>query len=358
MNSERPSELCVTPPIRATTIRSRASVGGTVCGLFAAVGYTAANICLRAVTGCDPIWVSTVKAFPTVALVGPWLLVHYARGEKVFPSRRVLVILVLTGLLAHLGGNVVFQWSLGVIGMALAVPLTLGTLILAGALLGRSLLGEPVTWRTLASIVILIVAIAMLSLGANEAHRSVVHEGPVIGPVGQAFQPDVEPADAGRENLTHRQPPGQSTQSLGFVAAGVSAALLAGLAYAVLGVVIRYGVTGRASLSVTLVTVASTGVLSLGGWSLWRMGWQGIWDTAPADLATMLVAGTCNAISFVALTRSLQLTSVVYANALNATQAAMAALAGIVFFQEAQSGELIVGLLLTIAGLVLMRQRR
>jgi drug/metabolite transporter, DME family len=60
----------------------------------------------------------------------------------------------------------------------------------------------------------------------------------------------------------------------------------------------------------------------------------------------------------VALTRSLQLTSVVYANALNATQAGLAALAGIVFFQEAQSGELLVGVLLTIAGLVLMRQRR
>lgn len=358
MNSERFPDLPSAPASDAATARSRASWAGTLYGLFAAVGYTAANVCLRAVADCDPVWVSAVKAFPTVVLVGPWLLVHYARGERLLPASRVLVILVLTGLLAHIGGNVVFQWSLGVIGMALAVPLTLGTLILASALLGRVLLGEPVTLRTLTSIVTLIVAIAMLSLGANEAHRAVIRESRGIDPAAPLIRPDYRPLDAGEENLPQRLHPGEPSWSLGFVVAGVSAALLSGLAYAVLSVVIRYGVTGRASLTVTLVTVASTGVLSLGVLSLWRTGWQGLWDTPRADLATMLVAGTCNAISFVALTRCLQLTNVVYANALNATQAAMAALAGIVLFQEAQSGELIVGVLLTIAGLVLMRQRR
>lgn len=325
---------------------------GTACGLFASVIYTAANVCLRAVADCDAVWVSAVKATPTVVLVAPWLVVIWWRGERVLPAPRALAILVLGGLLGQLGGNVLFQWSLGVVGMALAVPLTLGTLILAGALLGRVFLNEPISLRTLASIVLLTAAICLLSLGAGEAHRSV--ETPAatrdaaaeywpVAAVGSETQPT-----ATRDVATEYW----------LVAAGVLAALASGLAYAVLGVVIRYGVTGRASLSVTLVTIASTGVVSLGLVSWWRVGWQGMSDTAPDDLATMLLAGTCNAIAFVALTRSLQLTSVVYANALTATQAGMAAIAGVLFFHEAWSGELVVGVSLTILGVWVMRERQ
>ena len=55
-----------------------------------------------------------------------------------------------------------------------------------------------------------------------------------------------------------------------------------------------------------------------------------------------------------ALTKSLQLTSVVYVNALNATQATLAALAGVLIFQEARSPWLLAGVALTIAGLMLL----
>ena len=58
--------------------------------------------------------------------------------------------------------------------MALSVPLTLGTIIVGGALLGRLFLGEPITARTFASMAALILAITILSLGAGDAHRSVV----------------------------------------------------------------------------------------------------------------------------------------------------------------------------------------
>jgi drug/metabolite transporter (DMT)-like permease len=65
----------------------------------------------------------------------------------------------------------------------------------------------------------------------------------------------------------------------------------------------------------------------------------------------MLAAGVCNTVGFTALTKSLQLTNVVYVNALNATQATLAALAGVLLFQEALSPWLAAGVLLTIAGL-------
>ena len=58
--------------------------------------------------------------------------------------------------------------------------------------------------------------------------------------------------------------------------------------------------------------------------------------------------------AFVSLTKSLQLTSVVYVNALNATQATLAALAGVLIFKEALSPWLAIGVGLTIGGLMLL----
>lgn len=303
---------------------------GTAYGLVSAVAYTAANTCLRAVADCDPIWVSAMKAFPIVIMVAPWLIVQRSRGQRILPSARVLGALVLASILGQLGGNVLFQWSLGVVGIALAVPLCLGTIILAGAILGRIFLGEPLTCRITLSVATLIVAISVLSLGAGEAHESIIS-----GQTGLVGLPNWL-----------------------VLTAGVGAAALSGAAYSVLGVVIRYGVTGRASIAVTMVTVGLVGAILLGGLSLWRIGLDGIRGTGQQDLSMMVLAGVLNAFAFLTLTKALQLATVVYVNALNATQATMAAVVGVIFFHEALSGELALGVVLTIVGLVLMKERQ
>lgn len=300
---------------------------GTLYGLISAVAYTGANACLRSVASCDPIWVSAVKAAPTLLLVAPWIAVQAARGRKILPEFRVLALLAAGALVGQIVGNVVFQWSLGVVGLALAVPLTLGTMIVGGALLGRTLLHEPLTIRMLASVLVLIAAISVLSLGAGDAYQTVAGE-------------TVE------------------RTSGWLIALGVGAAMLSGLAYSILGVVIRYGVKGRASLAITLFTVSLLGVTSLGSWSYWRIGWQGMWHTSLDEFGMMILAGIFNAGAFLALTKALQLADLIYVNALNATQAAMAAIAGVLIFHEALSGELALGVLLTIAGLMLMKQGR
>ncbi len=268
-----------------------------------------------------------MKALPTLVMVGPWVAVQAWRGRKILPEWRVLGLLAIGALIGQLIGNVLFQWSLGVVGLALAVPLTMGTIILGGALMGRTLLHEPLTVRMLAAVVTLIAAVTVLSLGAGEAHRSVA--GPML----------------------------HGTAAWWLVALGVTGAMLSGLAYSILGVVIRYGVKGRASLSITLLTVSVFGVVSLGGWALWRINWQGMFSTSPDDFGMMLLAGIFNALAFLALTKALQLVNLVYVNALNATQATMAAVAGVLIFHEAPSPELAFGVLLTIAGLLLMKQR-
>jgi drug/metabolite transporter (DMT)-like permease len=293
---------------------------GTLCGLASAVGYTCANAFLRSVDHCDPFWVSAVKALPTVVAMSPVLVLMKRRGQKVWPGLGLAAAIAVGGLMGQVGGNVCFQWSLDKIGMALAVSLCLGGMILSAALFGRIFLAEPVTPRALAGLGLLLAAIFVLSLGAK---------------------------DAGESTSTVKTPPL-------WIALGVAAAAGSGVFYASLNVILRHCFVRGAPLPTTLCIVSSVGILSLGLMSWLRIGHAGMRATQPIDLALMLAAGLCNTIAFVALTKSLQLTSVVHVNALNATQVTLAAIAGVVIFREALSPWLALGIVLTIAGLFLL----
>jgi drug/metabolite transporter (DMT)-like permease len=297
---------------------------GTLCGLFSAAVYTAANAFLRAVNDCDPVWASAVKAVPTVLVMVPWLVVMLRRGQKLAPGIGFVLMVAAGGLVGQIFGNVSFQWALGEIGLALTVPLTLGGMIVAAAVLGRIFLHEPVTPRTAVALSLLLAAICVLSLGAGDARESVA----------------------------------RLTASPWELAAGVGAGCLAGSAYASLNVVIRYTTLRGMPLPTTIFTVATVGLVALTGLSWLRIGGDQMVATKPDDLVMMLLAGVCNAVAFMALTKSLALTSVVYVNGLNATQAMLAAIAGIVLFGEAASPWLMTGVTLTIVGLLLMTRRR
>lgn len=230
-------------------------------------------------------------------------------------------MLVATGLLGQLGGNVAFQWSLGVIGMAHTVPLCMGAIIIGSAILGRIYLNEPLTALTIAALSALIAAIWVLSIGARG-----------IDSVGMLME----------------------AERTWLVTLAVGAACLAGVSYAVLGVAIRRAVIGQASVAATTFCVAATGLLSLGPASVARLGFEQLFQTPPTDFAMMMLAGVFNLVAFVSLARALQITTLVYVNALNASQVALASLAGVVLFHEQPSSALAIGVALTIAGLILM----
>lgn len=289
------------------------------------MGYTATNICLRSVTDSDPVWVTCIKTIPTVLGVAPWLIVRWTRGEQVFPPLNVVAALVGAGLLGQFGGNVVFQWTLGVIGIALTVPLCMGTIIIGSAILGRIFLRESVTGLTITALLVLLTAIWILSLGAQGTSDS-------IGNLGRT--------------------------SPWLVTVAVAAGCTSGFAYAVLGVTIRKAVLGVSTVSATTFCVALVGLLTLAPLTLYRVGVDEILHTKLADFGLMLLAGVFNVIAFVALTRALQITSLVYVNALNATQVAMASVAGIVLFQEQASPALALGVSLTVIGLLIMPRHK
>lgn len=81
-------------------------------------------------------------------------------------------------------------------------------------------------------------------------------------------------------------------------------------------------------------------------------------ETTRGDFGMMLLAGIFNVIAFLALTRALQITSLVRVNALNASQVAMASVAGIVLFQEQASPALTLGVALTVVGLLIMPRHK
>ncbi len=296
----------------------------TLCGIGSAIGYTAANICLRSVTHLDPIWVSAIKALPTVFFFAPAMASRVLRGQTVFPSLRIVLMAIGAAIVGQLFGNVSFQWALGIVGIALAVPLTLGTMIVSGALLGRFLLGDRVTERMMVASVILIVAICVLSFGASEAHAS------------------LRPEESG---------------DLVRVVFGVLAACLSGIAYSVLSVMLRYASNRGTPLSSLLFTVGLTGAVVLGSISFAQHGVDLVVETVARDWQRLIGAGLFNLAAFWMLTKSLHLSSVVFVNVLNASQTAMAAIAGLLLFDEPLTPPVAAGIGLTIVGLLIMRPR-
>jgi drug/metabolite transporter (DMT)-like permease len=212
---------------------------------------------------------------------------------------------------------------MGIVGVALAVPLCLGSMIVGGATLGRFVLNEPITYRMALGLLLLIVAIFVLSGGAHKASASV-----------------------------------SALQSSDQVGLGVAACCASGVFYAIMGAVLRHATREMATLSQALMIVSTVGLAGLAGVSCWSVSSAEFSTITVEQILMMLAAGVLNALAFVALTRALQLMPLVYVHALNATQATMAAVAGVLIFSEAQSSFLVSGLVLTIAGLLLMHGAR
>ncbi|MBN2580141.1 MAG: DMT family transporter [Pirellulales bacterium] len=298
---------------------------GMICCALSAVNYTAANVCLRKLTAldCDPTWVVCNKELVTVLVIGPWLLWWFARGLLRLPPGRDLGIIFVTGLFVQLVGNLGVQWSLGVVGLAVTIPVCYGLMLLGGAALGWWFLREGVSLRAAGAMGLLLVALILLGAGAK------------------ASSP---PADESAAAL-----PG-AWRAIGAVAAAGTA----GVIFAVLAIVIRHTLRRTTPTSVLMVLITGAGVITLGPFCLLREGGQIVRTTTPEQWAWIAGAGIFNLLGFLCLTKGLQLTPVVHANVLNASQVAMAAVAGILFFREAFPLSLTAGVILTIVGILLI----
>ena len=301
---------------------------GFIFACLAGLGYSTANIFLRMVSDQDPAWVSCVKAIPTRVFVIPWLLLRYQKGHRTPPSRRLVLLMTAVSIVGHLAGNVVFQWSLGIIGLALAVPVTTGSMILASAVLGWWLLKEQVSNRTIVAILILFAAIVLLSFGSDEATESVLED------------PDAE------------------ARSLKLATLSVLLVCGSGIGYALFGIVIRHCVQTGMSNPMVLFISSTVGFIVLLIATFISADASVISNTSPENLTYMLLAGVCNFQAFACLVVALRLLTVTSVNLLNSSQIAIAAIAGVVFFNEPITTPLVLGVMLTIAGVMTIGSAR
>jgi drug/metabolite transporter (DMT)-like permease len=290
---------------------------GIVNGLAATLGYSFASAFLRQAAHDPPIWVSTIKAACTAMIFVPWLIALAAKREKILPPWRVIWMLVAVSLFVQICGNVFYQVALAQIGIALAVPVTLGAMVFSGAVLGRVLMNEPLSPKIALGLGILIAAISLLSVGAK--HASGVITSGQSSPLAWLW--------------------------------GALAAIFSGFAYAVLGLGVRQSTQHQIPLATPIVFVSVIGTVALGLLSLLLEGVPRIQAISQVSWMAMIAAGLLNGVAFLALAKALKILPVVYVNAINTLQMVASAFLGLLWFSEPWTHWHLVGLVLSIAGL-------
>jgi drug/metabolite transporter (DMT)-like permease len=341
-------------PNRSPSVASSHYVAaGTLLGLFSALAYTLTNVLLRYLAAeNDVCWISCLKAAPTVVIAAILIAPTMARGRQSWPTPRMLLLLIGTGLVVQIGGNLAFQFALATIGLALTVPLCFATLIFSGAIMGRAWLGEALSMRAITAMSLFVAAIGLLAWHAEHARRALeLSERPTER---KAAHHDIQDHVQNVSNHNTSSTTLANVSSARGISLGLIAAAASGVAYALSAVVIRSAARTE-SIAVTLGTISLTGVVSLGVLSVWRNGLPALLATEPTALALMISAGVLNAAAFFALGKSLKLTTVAHANMLNASQVALAAIAGVLVFDEPADAALGVGIVLMLVGLLIYR---
>ena len=100
------------------------------------------------------------------------------------------------------------------------------------------------------------------------------------------------------------------------------------------------------------------GTIALWSTTLLRIGVGPLETITIEQWGVMAAAGAFNFSAFVALAVALKSLPVVAVNLINASQVALAAVAGVLLFAEPVTGPLIAGIMLTFVGLIMLAKRR
>ncbi len=289
-------------------------------GISAALAYTWTNLLLRRAAGPTDLgwncWATCLKAVPSALAAWGLIAYRWSQGERGLDGWRSFLWLTFNGFFMQFGGNISFQYAMNFGGVALTVPMCFCTLILSGAIGGRVFLGEAVSRRTIVAMWLLVSAILVLSQGANAAAASMR---------GAATSEDVLRA---------------------ILFSGLS-----GLGYGFGGVSIRKAVTGTGTIASTIAPLSTIGVVGPGliAWS--AMGTDGIRAVPWSMTVNLLAAGTFNAIGFFFVGAAMARLPITRVNLINASQIAMCAVGGVVFYREPATAWIAVGTALTLMSL-------
>lgn len=305
---------------------SAATLRALMLGFSAAAAYSVANLALRGLSrpeggiGWD-MWVAGTKAFPTFFVAILMLLNRLRKRQTSFTTWSVVWPIATAALFNQLGGNLAFQMALSRIGLAISVPICFSMIICSGAVVGRFVLGDQVTVRTGISMGMMVASIAFLSTAAQTRSSAL---------------PTVVDSS---------------------VAVGVLLSMISGTAYGVTGVFIRKAVRSQMPVAATLFLFSAAGFLVLCPLSLTVLPLATIAATTSTDWQTIALAGTFNAIGFFSITHAMKHLNISRANVINASQNALCAVGAVAVFGESLSAFALLGIGLTIGGLLILDRR-
>ncbi|MBM4409015.1 MAG: DMT family transporter [Chloroflexi bacterium] len=285
--------------------------------IVAAISYTIVNVMLRAASvSVDPYVGSVLRQIPVAMLAFGAIVIgrrcDLIPGDSTFIGWRFVAALFAGGFLSFFVGNVMYFGGLTEGSLGITVSGVQGGVVFAGVLLGIALLGEQPRreqWLGAAVIAAGLVFVAIAQLGT--------------------------PRD--RWWL------------------GLMFAILAGACYASTNVVTRMVQRVRPVLFVVLAGTSLGGLVPLtlvivaqamtsGGAAFRTLEWSAV--------GIVLLAGAFNALALVGLTQAMRDTTVATTNTLSSSQLVFSFFASVLLFSETGSPEMLLGVVLVMAGIV------
>ena len=300
----------------------RSSTFGLLCCMISASAYSGANIAMKQLSdlGTNDCWATAGRETMTVLIVGPYLLWQTVRNRDYWPSWKIISLLIVMGLGTQLIGNLGYQFSLGVIGLSLTIPIIFASMLVTTALTSVIFLREKISLRAFCAICLLGLAIGVLQFGTGEP--------------------------ATDESLATSK---TSLASLAFLAS-----CLAGAIYGAMNVTIRHAMTQGTHKPGVLVIITGIATVTLFPYLMVQNGTAVIAQTSGEQWLLILASGLCNLVGFYFLNKGLELTTAVHVNVTTSSQVAIAAIAGLFIFGEQMTIYLAIGTALTVLGVILI----
>jgi len=321
---------------------------GIIFTFLSTIFYCISNVVIRFLTGFDEIehsWILFYKEGIGVAILLPWLLLRWGQGRFRSVSIRLVLLIIIAAIVCQLIGAQLHVLGFAIIGLIITVPLVQAATLLGVAIVGYMVFGDSLSRGRKIAIATLIVAMTILSIGKALA---------------------AEPQDESEV----------SADIFLLVAAGV---VVAGFAYGIYIVMMRYAMRqewrddNRVGLSfkfrhwvghdnetgapfpvtLAIVIVLSVGMVIFGTVLCSKQGIAGFYTVPGFAWQFMLISGVCNTIGFFFQLQGLRMTSAVQASLIAVSQMLLLSLIGYWFFAEAINVVMMLGLGLTVYGVVM-----
>jgi drug/metabolite transporter (DMT)-like permease len=137
---------------------------GTLVCVASMCMFTITNATLRYLgeLGATTDWVIVIKESFAVFVLFPWILFRFFQGRYHWQSKRLVLVLIGSGIVCHIFGSQNHLYAYTLTGLVIAVPLIHASQILAAALLGYFFLKDYISRIKWASISLLLLSLGLL----------------------------------------------------------------------------------------------------------------------------------------------------------------------------------------------------